>query len=277
MSTLENDNDLRESLLRSDTYLEKNEKSSDWTVPLAFIFNLAYLGGLYYFYWYYKHYGLTFDWNPIIVAMLMVFYYISAVLLPSFTSLWNLSTLVELKKTIESGKRLKPVIQLFVENYSFRRFNGKRMRVVSSREEPCFEYASWKDVSDEFVLDNDFILNNNKTVVQVEIKQEIGFADDDTYQRYTKFKDEVKARNKGKDYSMNFEEKRTIEGFDFTYGMICLTEKKPFGLSMFVFWVCVILGLTVIYEIYFRSQTFYLPYKIKKVVTIRPSAIANQN
>ena len=93
-----------------------------------------------------------------------------------------------------------------------------------------------------------------------------------------KFKDEVKARNKGKDYNMNFEERRIIEGFDFTYGMICLSEKKPFGLSMFVFWVCVFLGLTVIYEIYFRSQTFYLPYKLKKVVSIRHSnTIASQN
>ena len=278
MSTLENDNDLRESLLEKDAYIKENEKACDWTLPLAFIFSLAYLGGIYYFYWYYKHYGFTFDWNPIIVAMLMILYYISAILLPSFTSLWNLSTLEEIKGTIEVGRKQKPLIKFYVENYSHRRLNGKRVRVVSSKEEPCFEYASWKDVSDELVIDNDFILNNNKTVVQVEVKQEIGFADEESYQTYMKFKDEVKARNKGKDYNMNFEERRIIEGFDFTYGMICLSEKKPFGLSIFVFWVCVFLGLTVIYEIYFRSQTFYLPYKLKKVVSIRHSnTIASQN
>ena len=145
MSTLENDNDLRESLLEKDAYIKENEKACDWTLPLAFIFSLAYLGGIYYFYWYYKHYGFTFDWNPIIVAMLMILYYISAILLPSFTSLWNLSTLEEIKGTIEVGRKQKPLIKFYVENYSHRRLNGKRVRVVSSKEEPCFEYASWKD------------------------------------------------------------------------------------------------------------------------------------
>lgn len=271
MSTLENDMDLRESLLKKDTYIEKHENEFDWTIPLTFIFSLLYIGGFVYFYWYYKNYGFTFDWNLVIVAMLMCIYYMAAVLLPSFTSLWNLSTIDELKRIIDSGRAAKPTIQFFVENYRYRRFNGKRHKIVSSREEPLFEYASWKDISDEFTIDNEFILNNNKTVVQVEIKQEIGFADNDTYESYMKFKNEVQTRNKGKDLYMEFNEKRIIQGFDYTYALICLSDKKPFGLSMFVFWIAAFFGMSILYELYFRSQTFYLPYKITKVVTIKPS------
>ena len=113
-------------------------------------------------------------------------------------------------------------------------------------------YYSARDISGLFQLNYDPIFLKGKSLIKLELFQDINFADPITYYDYEIFRSKFYRENRWKDRYMDFSEERNIPGF-IKYNLVNLGKGEPCFLSLGWFILLTILSFGEIYKCYFNS------------------------
>ena len=184
---------------------------------------------------------------------------------------------------ISSYYRSYPVFQFYCECYHYElrkstvrtRHKGKtrtrtvtkRVRVTTHRERYDFPYYSERDVSGLFYLDCDSAYVSRKKYIELDIYDEINFADAISCYDYEVAKDRFWRRNRFRDKYFHFEESRYIPGLQRNNLVSIGSEPCCVNCCAFVFYVFI--TFAEIYKIYYYSLTIRQTYRIRKLVSTR--------
>ena len=192
-------------------------------------------------------------------------------------------------KTTESGicqkmgsyYRAYPVFKFYCECYHYelrkRRVRSKkgrtrtvtkRVRVTTHRETYNFPYYSERDVSGLFYLDCDTALVNRKYFIQLDIYDEINFADAISYMDYEAAKDRFWRRNRFRDKNFYFNESRYIPGL-VKENLVRISNNEPCCINACAYFFYVLITFAEFYKIYFHSLCLSQTYRIRKIVSTR--------
>ena len=146
--------------------------------------------------------------------------------------------------------------------------NTTTVRVVTYRD--CFivPYYSARDVSGLFYLNCEEVQLKKKTYVQLELLEEINFADTISYMDYMSYKEEFWRRNRFRDIYMDFNETRIIPGLT-QHNLIKFGENDPCYVNYFWFLFFTIITFAEFYKLFFNSFCVYQSYKVRKLVSTR--------
>lgn len=180
--------------------------------------------------------------------------------------------------------RSYPVFKFYCECYHYEtrrkrvttRRNGRthtrtvtrRVRVTTHRETYIFPYYSERDVSGLFYLDCDRALISRKYFIELDIYDEINFADAISCYDYEMAKDSFWRRNRFRDTHFNFNESRYIPGL-VRNNLVSLTQNEPCCVNCcaFVFYTLIMFG--EFYKLYYNSLCIKQIYRIRKLVSTR--------
>ena len=144
----------------------------------------------------------------------------------------------------------------------------KKVKVTTHRETYTFPYYSARDVSGLFYLDCDRAMVEKKFYIQLDIYEEINFADAISYMDYEYEKDLFWRRNRFRDVHFHFEESRYVPGL-IKENLIKLTAKEPCCINFFFYFLFTILTFVELYKIYFNYLCVHQTYRIRKLVSTR--------
>ena len=184
---------------------------------------------------------------------------------------------------VASYYRSYPVFQFYCECYHYElrkrvvktRHKGKtrtrtvtkRVRVTTHRERYDFPYYSERDVSGLFYLDCDSAYVSRKKYIELDVYDEINFADAISCYDYEVAKDHFWRRNRFRDKYFHFEESRYIPGLQRNNLVAIGSEPCCVNCCAFVFYVFI--TFAEIYKIYYYSLTIRQTYRIRKLVSTR--------
>ena len=162
-----------------------------------------------------------------------------------------------------------PKITLKTESYHVVRSGGKRKssrRVVTHREEEEVKYYSFKDVSGLFLLD--IPQNKNIIYIQLQIINEINFADPVSSSDYMTQKEALYERNKNKDRNIDYFEIRTYDGYS-RYNLIKLKGQDSCFFKKGIYMIFILLTLGLIYYAIFNCYCLPQNFRVRKLVSTR--------
>ena len=172
-----------------------------------------------------------------------------------------------------------PVIKFDCEcyHYKYQKVRGLRrgrkggvsmhsVRVISYKDTLIFPYYSGRDVSGLFYLNCDN--PESKYYVQLEIEEEINFADTISYMDYEKTKDRFWRKNVFKDKLFYFKESRYLPDLEKEI-LVKINDSEPCLVNCFWYFIFTMLTLTEIYKFYFNSLCVKQKYKIRKLISTR--------
>ena len=180
--------------------------------------------------------------------------------------------------------RTYPVFQFYCECYHYEirkrtvrtRHKGrtrtrtvtKRIRVTTHRERYDFPYYSERDVSGLFYLDCDRALVSRKRFIELDIYDEINFADAISCYDYEIAKDRFWRRNRFRDKYFHFEELRYLPGLQ-RNNLVAISGSEPCCVNCCAFVFYTFITFAEIYKLYYYSLTVRQTYRIRKLVSTR--------
>ena len=131
-------------------------------------------------------------------------------------------------------------------------------------------YYSARDVSGPFVLDVEKANLSKKDYVKLQLKLVIDWADAISIEDYEKYKSDFIEKNRYKDVFMDFDEKRTVPGFN-SYNLVKINDNKQTSFTINIFWYIFFTFLTFaqFYKWFIDSKCIYQSFKIIKLVSTR--------
>ena len=144
----------------------------------------------------------------------------------------------------------------------------ERVRVTTYRETYKMPYYSARDVSGLFYLDCDRAMIQRKYYIQLDIYEEINFADAISYMDYEREKDIFWRRNRFRDVHFDFRESRYVPGL-IQENLIKLTESEPCCINFFFYFLYTIITVVEFYKLYFNYLCIHQTYRIRKLVSTR--------
>ena len=208
----------------------------------------------------------------------LVLYLISYIVYLIFEFLSKEAKLLK-KKTNELGIFQKmgsyfkayPVFELYCECFHYETATaqpGSYYRRTSYKETYHFPYYSERDVSGLFYLDSDNDSIQKKYYIQLELIEEINFADSISYMDYQEAKVNFIKKNKPKDVYFKFVESKYIPGLE-KDNLLILTDKEPCYITFNFFASFTFLMLGEFYKLLFNHLCIFQTYKIRKIVSTR--------
>ena len=129
-------------------------------------------------------------------------------------------------------------------------------------------YHSARDVSGPFVLDVEKANLSKKDFVKLQLKLIIEWADAVSLSDYEKYKSDFIEKNRHYDVYMDFDEKRTLPGFN-TYNLIMINDNKLCLINKFWYILITFLTFAQFYKWYINSKCIHQSFKIIKLVSTR--------
>ena len=171
-----------------------------------------------------------------------------------------------------------PEIIFHCENYHFeyrRDYNNRgdnkrevKQKVVTYREDYHMPYYSSRDVSGLFLLNCDKDIVQNKAYIQLELLEEINFADSISYLDYEATRSDFYMRNRPRDYYMTYYESRHIPGLS-QYNLIKIGSTEPFFVNIFFFILSTIFICSEFYKCYVDKLCVPQRFSVRKIVSTR--------
>ena len=169
--------------------------------------------------------------------------------------------------------RTYPEINFYCECFHYShvyRFGrgSRREKVVTHSENYTLPYYSERDVSGLFYLDIGRANVNSKQYIQLELFEEINFADAISYMDYEYQKDMFWRRNRFRDSHFDFEENRIIPGM-VRNNLVRLAPNEPCCINTCMYTFFTIIPFCELYKLYFDSFCIYQSFRIRKLVSTR--------
>ena len=166
--------------------------------------------------------------------------------------------------------RTYPEINFYGEcyHYSSLTLGRSRKKVVTHSENYTLPYYSERDVSGLFYLDIGRAKVNSKQYIQLELIEEINFADAVSYMDYEYQKDMFWRRNRFRDSNFYFEESRIIPGMT-NNNLIRLTPSEPCCINTCIYTFLTIILFCEFYKLYVDSFCIYQSFRVRKLVSTR--------
>ena len=163
-----------------------------------------------------------------------------------------------------------PKISFFCKNYHYEYDSRRRSKhvVVTYKEEYSLPYYSARDISGVFILNCEKELVENKSYIQLELDEQINFADSISYMDYEYCRRDFYMRNRPKDYYMDYYEKRHIPGLQ-KFNLIKITDKEPCFANILYFILSTVLMCAEFYKIYIDKLCVAQKFTIRKIVSTR--------
>ena len=221
----------------------------------------------------------------IVFLILFIAFYITYIILELCSAiskyLRNITSENEFYQKIGSYYRKYPIFKFYCEcyHYSKRSFNtrsgrspsrrvSKRVRVVSHRETYNFPYYSARDVSGLFYLNCDKDLLPKKSFIELDILNEINFADAISYYDYQTAKENFWMRNRFRDRYFHFNESRYIPGLE-QKSLVSIKNNGSCCINFWAYLIYTLLTFAEIYKFYYYSICLRQTYRIRKLVSTR--------
>ena len=177
--------------------------------------------------------------------------------------------------------RAQPVFKFHCDCYHYelrkhrvRRSKGgyrtvtRREKVTSYTETYTFPYYSERDVSGLFYLDCDSAFINRKCFIQLDISDEINFADAISCKDYEDAKDRFWRKNRFRDKHFFFYETRSIPGLE-RENLVRIGNNVPCCANSRTYLIFTFITLAEFYKFYYYSLCLTQNYKIRKIVSTR--------
>ena len=172
-----------------------------------------------------------------------------------------------------------PEINFHCETYHFeyrggnydprgRRNQPVKQKVITHREDYSMPYYSARDISGLFVLNCDKEVVSNKAYIQLQLLQEINFADDISYMDYERIRNDFYMRNRPRDYYMDYYEKRIIHGLS-QYNLVRIGDKEPIFVNIGFFILATIFACAEFYKCYVDKLCVPQRFTIRKIISTR--------
>lgn len=161
-----------------------------------------------------------------------------------------------------------------IRSYTERDKNGKihyrreERKVTTFTDSYKIPIYSCRDVSGLFYLNCPEALAQKKAYIQLELNQEINFADSISYSDYVKYKDHFWRANRFRDTHMNFSETRYVPGLD-KNNFVQMGDFEPAGVNVCNYIICTLLTVVEFYKRYVNSFSLRQKYTIRKLVSTR--------
>ena len=174
-----------------------------------------------------------------------------------------------------------PEIIFHCETYHFvyrRGNNGRRdvkERVVTYREDYSMPYYSSRDISGLFVLNCNKEVVQNKAYIQLELLEEINFADSISYMDYERVRSDFYMRNRPRDYYMSYNERRHVPGLT-QYNLVKIGSSEPFFVNICFFILSTILICAEFYKCYVDKLCVPQRFSVRKIISTRFELNASQ-
>ena len=155
-------------------------------------------------------------------------------------------------------------------NYGPREGRNKpvKQRVTTYREDYPMPYYSARDISGVFILNCDKEVVNNKAYIQLELLQQINFADDISYMDYEGVRNDFYMRNRPRDYYMNYYEKRIIPGLS-QYNLVRIGNSEPIFVNIGFFILATIFVCAEFYKCYVDKLCVPQRFTLRKIISTR--------
>ena len=140
--------------------------------------------------------------------------------------------------------------------------------VVTYRETYHIPYYCCRDVSGLFRLKADEKKLKKKAFVELELKEEINFAEPISYYDYIKEKNDFRARNEHRDVGFSMSEKIKIEGL-IHHHLIPIRNNPPCFANFFWYLFSILLTFGQFYKLYINSLCIYQNFTIRKLISTR--------
>lgn len=242
-------------------------------VLLAFILLIIAAGG---------EKAKLFENNSSIIYALFVLIYIIYIILEFCSSSCNYlihkSTSEGIYNKIYRIVTSHPEIIFHCENYHFeysgnynQRGNNRsaqKHKVVTYREDYSMPYYSSRDISGLFILNCQKEVVQNKAYIQLELLEEINFADNISYMDYENVKNDFYMRNRPRDYYMDFYEKRHVPGLD-RYNLVKIGDNEPFLVNICFFILATLFICAEFYKCYVDKLCVPQRFSIRKLISTR--------
>ena len=162
-----------------------------------------------------------------------------------------------------------PRIELKTESYHMSSSGGKhksRHKVVTYTYKEDFKYYSFKDVSGLFLLD----IPNRSSIhyIQLQVINEINFADSISYADYRQRKVEIYNENKNRDTCISYMEQRTYDNYK-RFNLIKLDGGDMCFFQKWIYVIFILLTLGWIYDIIFNCYCIQQNFTVRKLVSTR--------
>jgi len=171
-----------------------------------------------------------------------------------------------------------PEIIFHCENYHFeytrnyqQRGNHKNVqkrKVVTYREDYSMPYYSSRDISGLFILNCQKEVVQNKAYIQLELLEEINFADNISYMDYERVRSDFYMRNRPRDYYMDYYEKRHIPGLN-KYNLVKIGNTEPFLVNIGFFILATIFICAEFYKCYVDKLCVPQRFSVRKIISTR--------
>jgi hypothetical protein len=171
-----------------------------------------------------------------------------------------------------------PEIIFHCENYHFeytrnyqQRGNPKNVqkrKVVTYREDYSMPYYSSRDISGLFILNCQKEVVQNKAYIQLELLEEINFADNISYMDYERVRSDFYMRNRPRDYYMNYNEKRIIPNFT-EYNLVSIGNQDSGMVNICIFIVATLLTCAELYKCFLDKKCVQQRFTVRKIISTR--------
>lgn len=165
-----------------------------------------------------------------------------------------------------------PEIIFHCENYHYeyrgQGRNNSKVKVTTYREDYSMPYYSARDISGLFVLNCDRNIVKNKAYIQLELIEEINFADNITYMDYECVSRDFYMRNRPRDYYMNYYERRIIPGLT-KYNLVRIGSTEPPTVNVGFFILATIFMCAEFYKCYVDKLCVPQRFTVRKIISTR--------
>ena len=141
-------------------------------------------------------------------------------------------------------------------------------RVTTYREDYSLPYYSSRDVSGLFVLNCDKEVVKNKSFIQLELGNEINFADSISYMDYEAVRSDFYMRNRPRDYYMDYSEKRIIPNFT-EYNLVRIGNQDTGLINICYFVIATLLTCAELYKCYVDKKCVPQKFQVRKIISTR--------
>jgi hypothetical protein len=150
-----------------------------------------------------------------------------------------------------------------------------KQKVVTYREDYSMPYYSSRDISGLFLLNCDREVVQDKAYIQLELIEEINFADNVSYMDYEIIRNDFYMRNRPRDYYMSYYEKRIIPGLA-KYNLVRIGDTEPFMVNICFFILATIFICAEFYKIYIDKKCVPQRFTVRKLISTRYDLNAQQ-
>ena len=137
-------------------------------------------------------------------------------------------------------------------------------------------YYSSRDVSGLFVLNCDKELVKNKSFIQLQLLNEINFADSISYMDYEETRSDFYMKNRPRDYYMDYSEKRMIPNFT-EYNLVRIGNQDSGFMSVGIFILATLLTCGEIYKCLIDKKCVFQRFTVRKIISTRYDLNAPEN